>query len=164
MGNTRHPHDRGLGIRRADLVLWCLAGAVALILWFLPDRTTKITVGGLFALGTLLLFPVLHLPIIRNAKSGLSRKLSQAIAVAVIFAAVVVFGTYVWPFPGLGELAPDQRRKFQARLRVQSRPIPVHLMCAPNDEHDCIVAAQFISLFEQVGWRVKGNLWSCPQD
>jgi hypothetical protein len=34
----------------------------------------------------------------------------------------------------------------------------VHLMCPPNDERDCVVATQFRSLFEQVGWHVKGKM------
>jgi hypothetical protein len=156
MGKTHG--KKGLGIRRADWVLWCLAGAVALILWFLPDRTTAITAGGLLALGLLLIFPAFHLPIIRNARPGLSRMLSQGMAFASISAALIIFGAYVWPFPGLAELTSKQRRSFQSRLKTQSKPILVHLMCAPNDERDCIAATQFISLFEQVGWHVKGKM------
>jgi hypothetical protein len=152
--------ERRAAVRKSksDKILWCLAAAVAIILWLIPDRGIWPTFAGLIALAVLLAIPVLHLPMVSRARAGLARNLNRTIALMSVCAVIVLFGFYVWPVEGLGDLTERQRNNFQARLKKELKPIPVHLMCAPNDERDCAVATQFISMFAQVGWRVKGNL------
>jgi hypothetical protein len=83
------------GIQQGDLVLWCLAGAVALVLWFVPDRTPKIAILGLIALAAFAVVAVLHLPIIRKAGTKRSKILRQCAGIAAVCVVVVVFGLYM---------------------------------------------------------------------
>lgn len=143
---------------RSDLVFFCLAGAMAIALWLVPHRTTFPTVLGLALLAVFLIIPVWHFSIIRKAPAGLSRNLSQMIGALVVLLCVAYFGTNVWPAAGIGELTPSQRDRFMAKLKTQSDPILIHLMCPPNDERDCTVASQFVTLFRTVRWQVRGNM------
>ena len=92
MGET--PDTEGLGIRPADRVLWCLAAAMALVIWFLPDRTTLTTLGGLVLLAVFLIVPALNLSVVRSARPGWSRRLSHVLVVIAVIPIVTVFGLW----------------------------------------------------------------------
>ena len=127
-----------------------------MILWFLPDRSEIGTTAGLIVIATLMVYPVLSIPYIRKAV-GIYKAARLTVGIVVIVIAVCYFGLLVWPTQGLRELTFEQRRKFVDTLKIQSDPIVVHLMCPPGDERDCAVASQFIRVFEECGWHVKGK-------
>jgi len=122
------------------------------------NRTPLWTVLLLLTLWVLLVLAALNLQVVRLARVGTSRNLSRTAAVLLVSVAVVSFGVYNWPVSGLGELTSAERDSFKAALRTQGEPILIHLMCPPNDERDCTVASQFIVMFQEVGWKVKGNI------
>jgi hypothetical protein len=130
---------------------------MTIILLFKHD-TPEWTIGLLSALWILLLIPACHLNSIRRSQSGWRKWMRAVAAIVVVTAAVVSLGINVWPERGLRTLTNNQREEFIAKLKTQREPILVHLMCPPYDEKDCIVATQFIGLFEQSGWPVKGRL------
>lgn len=141
---------------RIRIVLWCLAGVMALVLWFLPSRNEIGTTIGLIALASLLVYPVLSMSYIRLSTGGYSvtRRIFGMFVIAV---AVFIFGLFVWPPAGLGELSVAENNQFMNTLKTQGERIPVHIMCPPNEERECVVASQFISIFERSGWQVIGK-------
>jgi hypothetical protein len=130
---------------------------MAIIIVFV-NRTPAWTVLLLLTLWVLLVLAALDLQVVRLAKAGTSRNLSRTAAVLLVTVVVVVFGVYNWPSSGLGELTSAERDNFKATLKTQNEPILIHLMCPPNDERDCTVASQFIVMFQEMGWQVKGNI------
>jgi hypothetical protein len=106
----------------------------------------------------LIAYPIYHLAV-RDGKGSVKffRVLYALFFVTIL---VFVFGALTWPIPeeGLGTLTQSQRERFSAILRTQPEHVLIHLMCPPGDEKDCAVAGQFISLFRQNGWDVKGNV------
>lgn len=81
-----------------------MAGAVAIVLWFEPDRTPLVTVVGLLILFVFVLIPVLHLPLIRNKRTGFPRMMSHALGTVVVAVGLVSYGFHVWPDTRLGVL------------------------------------------------------------
>jgi hypothetical protein len=138
-------------IQAGDWVLWCLAGALAIVLLFKHD-TIAWTVGLLALLWLFLLIPALQLKAVKDAGPGWSKRLSVAIAILFVTVGVVSFGFNVWPESGLGILSEKERQRFISTLKTQQDLVPVHLMCPPNDEIDCARGAQFIRIFGLAGW------------
>lgn len=142
---------------RGSKISWCLAVAVAIVIWFLPNRDKTLTVIGLVVLGCLVLYPLLGLTYLRDA-AGLTRFVRFVLVVGVISVVMVVFGIVVWPPMSLGKLSSSEADAFIKELNTQSVPIIVNLMCPPNDERDCTVGAQFIDLFRRARWTVRDNI------
>lgn len=140
------------GISQTDWALWCLAGAVNVIIWFEPNRTPLVTVLGLLALFVFLLIPVLHLPFIAGTRPGRSRIASRVLVTALVGGGVSLYGLHVWPETKLGVLTTKERDGVVTILKGEAHPSPVRLMCPPNDESECAIAGQFISLFGMAGW------------
>jgi hypothetical protein len=132
-------------------ILWYLAGAMAVVLVFKHDSIAW-TVSLLAALWLLLLIPALQVSAIKEAAPGWSKRLSVAIAFIIVTAVVVSFGINVWPEPGLGILSEKERDRLISNLKSEKNPIPVHIMCPPNDELDCSRGTQFVSIFGIAGW------------
>jgi hypothetical protein len=145
------------GIQRSDWVLWCLAGAVAIVL-FLIQKTPLVTVSLLLLLDVLVIIPALHMPFVRMSRPGLSRILSQALVVLLSTVGVVALGTQVWPPPArlLHIVTAEEHKRFVDALK--SQPIPreiVRLGCPSGKEDECLLVGQFIEFFKEAGWEVE---------
>jgi hypothetical protein len=141
---------------RSEIIAGCMAGALTIVLLFKHDTVTW-TITLLVGLWLLVFAAALQLsPIRREHRTG-HKVLNIVIAFLAISAGVTSFGFNVWPKPGLGTLTASQRSRIATALKGTREPWLVHLMCSPNDEKDCVVATQFISLFEVNGWHVKNR-------
>lgn len=163
MGNGNSADRRRLRrqqarVSRASNIQWCLAGVMAIILWLVQDRGEFVTILLLTFLGSLLVYPVWHLPVINRQPQGVRLAVARFLAILGICIAVCGFGVWVWPPTSLGELTPLQRAEFSTTLKTQVTRTPIHLMCPPADERECVTASQFITIFEQAGWQVKGRM------
>jgi hypothetical protein len=141
-----------MAISRKDWLLFCLAGAVAIILWLEPNRTPLVTVVGLLVLFVFLLIPVLNLPIIRNGNRAFAKKMSLAVETVIVGIGVFAYGIHVWPDNRLGMLTAREQDMAISVLKNQPHPIPVSIMCTPNEEREGAAGAQFIRLFGVAGW------------
>ena len=125
---------------------------MSVIIWFEPNRTPLATVLGLLALFVFLLIPALHLPFISGTRPGLSTIASRVLVTALVGGGVSLYGLHVWPEAKLGVLTAKERERVVSALKIEAHPVPVRLMCPPNDERECAMAGQFISLFGMAGW------------
>jgi hypothetical protein len=144
------------GMSRSDLILWCLAGAMTIVLIFKHDTPewTAVLLGGLWLL---VVIPAWHLVEDTGSKAPILW-LKRSLAILTASALVGLFGWNVWPERKIGVLSEREQNNFIKTLKSQTNPIEVHLMCPPYDEQDCIAGAQFIPLFERAGWRVKNKI------
>jgi len=142
---------------RIDWILWCLAGAVAVLL-DLIEKTPLMTAGLLVTLFAFLAFPVMNLPVIRRATPGASRRLSQGLGLLIVAIVVSYFGTTVWPPPPrpLRILTAKERARFVQILRSQLSPREtLRLGCPIGKEDECLLVGQFIDIFKEAGWPVE---------
>lgn len=147
-------HQTDSEIPRKDWALWCLAGALAIVLLFKHD-TIRWTIVLLVALWLLLLIPGLHLKNVRESKPGWSKRRSVATVVLFVTIGVVSFGFNIWPESGLGILNEKEQARFASVIRSDATRSPIHFMCPPNDEVDCARGTQFIRIFGRTGWPLE---------
>ncbi|MFZ0418974.1 MAG: hypothetical protein WAM04_12825 [Candidatus Sulfotelmatobacter sp.] len=73
--------------------------------------------------------------------------------------AVALFGLYVWPSSRRHVLTEKEKEGFKDALHSQTEPPQtIQIACPNGDENTCVYAAQFIRLFGQAGWTVKGDV------
>lgn len=58
----------------------------------------------------------------------------------------------------LGRLTAEQQAQFISRLEVQREPREkIRLGCAAFSEEACVLAGQFLKVFQEGGWAIQGN-------
>jgi len=142
-----------------DWVLFCLAGAMGIgqmLLQLGQHNSRSIAIVLLLLMVALLIRPVLHLPWLAKAESAFKRIVRTVIAMALMLAAIGIFGWLSWPPLHRHELSKAEREKFEKPLAGLKQPkMSIHLYCAPYDETDCVYAAELIPLFGEAGWDVS---------
>jgi hypothetical protein len=129
--------------KKWDVRLLLLSVAIAVVTLLMPD-TPVATAFCLIALFGVLVKPVLDIPINKDLPTR-PQQISSLI-ILVIF--VVLFGLWVWPPSPYLELSRKQRNQFIEKMVI--------VRCSANEEI-CTSAAEFIHLFQQAKWVVKGN-------
>jgi hypothetical protein len=148
-------HTPPEGMSNSDLILWCFAGAMGIVLIFkhdTPEWTAALLVG------LWLLVVIAAWKLVKDAQPKARILLMRSLSVLAVSASVGLFGWNVSPERKLGVLSESEQDKFITALKAEKEPLDVHLMCPPYDERDCIAGAQFIPLFERAGWRVKNRI------
>ncbi len=139
--------------RNRELVLWCSAGALAIVLIFAAPKNPLWAGVLLASLWSLLIIPVTHIPLVRDALPGWNRSLARVIATLIMTAFVFYFGASVWPHPGLDLLTESEQLQFISKLEsIAGERTPVSVMCPPNEEKECVLASQFVEMFGRAGW------------
>jgi len=116
---------------------------------------TIVALASIWACAVVALWNVLD---VTGDKRHARRVVKGALSVILATSAVVIFGREVWP-RGIPEKLNDaQRLKLVASLKASARREPITLMCPPSSERDCIVAGQFVSIFEEAGWQVNDEV------
>lgn len=105
----------------------------------------------LIAILAVLFRPVLSLAVVK--RGGIGRDYA---ALTVLAGVIAAYGFYVWPKPRYLELSPGQQGRFVQALKTVTPQKRVVLGCAATEEV-CVAAAPFIRLFQDGGWRVRGN-------
>ncbi len=135
---------------------------LAVVMWLIPlpsggEAATLCIRMGLVAI--VLTHPVLQMPWIVRAKSHVRRTIFAALSIATLFALAGVYTWRMWPHAHRHSLSKTEREKFEKPLKQLKQPqMSVHLYCAPNDEVDCVYAADLIPLFGEAGWDVSGTV------
>jgi len=121
--------------QRGAIVSLCVAVAIAIVSYLLPQKTPALTVFLLIVLGLCFIIPILCLPWLSKADGFIKKLVRFAVALAVVVAAVWVFGFLVWPEPqGLRQakvpntavsFEPKSEPPAQKPIPPQSRPINV---------------------------------------
>src|ERR1700733_11333798 len=75
----------------------------------------------------------------------------------IAIAALTLFGWWVWPPVRRHLLTEKETIEFEKPLIDQKTGREqIELMCPGTVEEDCTYAAQFINIFREAGWTVKG--------
>ena len=162
-GRPLHPSQPEIqkpeAVEPKDVLLWCLAGVMALALLLVPTRSPIWVLIVLLAMVCLGVHPVLHLPWVRRARSKRTKVIRGALGMVLAVALVAVYGWLVWPAVHRHTLSKAEREKFKAPLMGPQNPeMSIQLACAPGDEVDCEYAADLIPLFGEAGWKVSGEV------
>jgi hypothetical protein len=151
------------GVSTSDIVLWCLAGVMAVALYLAPDKTPLIVLIGLLCMVLLATHPALHLPWVVNAATKRAKGFRAAIAMAGTLLVVGLYGWNVWPSIKRHPLTTQETKLFENGLKTQKGDdLQIQLACPPNDEKGCTYAGQFIRPIGDSGWNVQSVVARLP--
>src|ERR1700683_2966490 len=164
MPRRRHRHTRRVvwrpssrTRRRLNASLGFVGLAWAIVVTLLPSRTPLATVIYLVVLFGVLLYPTLH--IVEWGFRSSRRVIAVPSAFVCLLVGIVGFGSWIWPHPRRHVLAGAERTRFERPLQAQQAPREeIILACPQQEESTCVYAAQFINLFREAGWKVRGNI------
>jgi hypothetical protein len=136
-----------------DVTLALVVAIMAVLLVFLPPedaKTTGFLLATIFCLG---IYPVLHL-----ADCGLGsqrRWILRGIAAIIWGGSVIAFGVRMWPpLPYYHKLSAKEKDAFMVILRSQKEPRETLIFrCPAGDEKLCVVATDFLEIFQRTGWK-----------
>jgi hypothetical protein len=141
---------------RWDYTLTFVGLAIGIILVIAPPRTRAQTAIWLTAMFLVIVYPTLHL-----IRALLQTKLKWVQApAAVILSATLssALGYSVWPPIRRHILDEKERTLFEKPLSEQKEPREeIQIVCAQGNEPACVYAAQFVNMFREAGWKVRGN-------
>jgi hypothetical protein len=150
-------------ISTPDIILWCLAGVMAVGLYLAPDKTPLHVYIGLFCMVLLALHPTLHLPWILDVDSNRKKLFRSVVATSGMIALIILYGWYVWPPIKRHTLTAKELASFENALEIQKGDdLEVQLACPPNDEKECTYAGQFIRPIGDSGWKVQSVVARLP--
>ena len=156
----RKPHVSAIAF---DVTLACVAVAIGVVMILIPPESPAAVVFWLVVLFAAGVQPILHF----LARVWRSRT-AAPIAISSWACLVIAFGINVWPTVGRHVLTDQERVRFQGPIKDQlSARDEIVVACPQQDEGTCVYAAQFVNIFREAGWRVRGNavergLWSRP--
>jgi hypothetical protein len=139
---------------------WYLAAFMALVLWLLAPKIGRtLTVFVLIAMGACLVRPIGQLPWVRTAETVSKKLLLWGSLLAAAFIGIGLFGIYVWPhLPYYRSLSSKEMALFNGSLgKAPTGAEKIRLGCPQANEELCVVAGQFLPLFQRAGWSVEGN-------
>ena len=149
--------DQSVPVTRRDLVLFCLAGALGIILWLVQPANHWVTLLALVALTVLLIYPALQFSAVKNAKKGLDKGLSVLTAIVLVVVLVVVFGLMVWPATTYLSLTRKQQKQFIQVLNEIPHPgRRLRIGCSATEDI-CASVMPWVRLFQRAHWVVRRN-------
>lgn len=153
-GETRWVHPQ------RDVILFCLAGVLTLVLAAAPVRDSAWVVATLIAIVVISAIPLLSIGWVRNARTIRSRILKSIALISGICILTALYGWLVWPPRHRHRLTKVEEASFRTGLHGQrSSPLqPIQFACPSDDESDCIYASRLIPLFRDAGWKVSSQV------
>jgi hypothetical protein len=143
---------------KVDVALWWLAAFMALALLLLAPKIGRvITVVVLVGMEACLVHPLWQIGWVQRASGA--KKIKRYVAILLAASVIVsAFGIYVWPPLRRHRLDESEAAAFEKPLKDQREAHEeIQIACSNADEAACIYAEQFINLFLDAGWKVRGN-------
>jgi hypothetical protein len=141
-------------ISTGDWILFCLAGAMGLLV-FVIDKTPASVAVVLVLMFGLLIVPVLHVPWVRRGTENNKRYLRSTIALLLAAGLVSGFGYTQWPKPKARHLGLGDMATMSYVLKAELHKQPVEIAAVANDNEAYNLAEQFVAVFTQAGWTVR---------
>lgn len=146
-------------ISTPDIILWCLAGVMAVGLYLAPYKTPLSVCVGLICMVLFATHPTLHLSWITGADSTHKKITYSLVAMLGMILLVGFYGWYVWPSIKRHTLTARERASFENALKSQKGDdLEVQIACPSDDEKTCTYAEQFINLVGKSGWKVESYI------
>lgn len=139
---------------------WFLAVFIALALLLLaPKIGRSTTFVALIAMACCLIHPIKQLGIVRDASSHRMKRCWFSILMGLAIAMIVIFAIFVWPpLPYYRILSRNDTDLFNRYLgRAPAGEEAIRIGCPQANEEICVIAGQFLPLFQRAGWKVEGN-------
>jgi hypothetical protein len=139
---------------------WFLALFMALALLLLaPKMGRPITVVVLLAMASCLVHPIAQLSLVRDSASRATRAVRFTGLMVIAVVVIIAFGIYAWPpLPYYRTLSQKEIESFKTALgKAPPGAARIRLGCPQVNEEVCVMAGQFLPLFQRAGWKVEGN-------
>jgi hypothetical protein len=146
-------------ISTPDIILWCLAGVVAIGLYLAPEKNRLTVCLGLVGMALLATHPTLHLRWVNRASSIKGKIINSVVSIFFMLLLVVIYGRLVWPAtPYYHNLTSAERTTFINTLTSQKEPREeLKFLCPVTREDLCVIATDYLEMFQRAGWKTPNG-------